>query len=130
MDTTTGNNRGWKQFVIGVVAYVLIVLFGAFLLDPDALSPAVGVLLALLPMAAAIWAMLGWLDAIRNFDELQRKILSEAGLLSLGVTAAATFTYGFLETLAGAPHLSMFVVLPFIALSCIISLLLSLRRYR
>ncbi len=57
--------------------------------------------LALLPMIPAVWGMFGWIKAIRKMDELQRRIQIEGLLLSLGMTALITFSYGFLETYAG-----------------------------
>lgn len=125
----TARARGWRQFIIGLIAYLVIVLAEGLFVDRSGLTPVLGVVLALLPMTAAVWGMLGWLDAIRTFDELQQKIFSEAGLMSLGVTAAVTFTYGFLETLLGAPRLSMFVVWPLIAASYLVTLPLTRRRY-
>jgi hypothetical protein len=90
---------------------------------------ALGILFALLPMIPALWAMFGWLEAVRTYAELQQKILSEAGLLALGVTAAATFSYGFLELYAGVPRLSMFVVWPLIGVSFLLGQWLLRRRY-
>lgn len=74
--------------------------------------------------------MLGSLSATRTMDESQQKIYSEAGLMSLAITAVVTFTYGFLETLVGAPRLSMFVVWPLIAFSYLFTLLINRRRYQ
>ena len=123
-------NKGWRQFALGMVLYALIVVLEGFWLEPETLSPALGVLFALLPMVPAVWAMLGWLEAVRTYDELQRRIFSEAGLLALGLSAAASFSYGFLEVYLGAPRLSMFVVWPFIAASYALALPLLGRRYR
>ena len=73
--------------------------------------------------------MTGWLRAVRTFDELQQKVFAEAGLISLGLTAVVTFTYGFLEALVNLPSLSMFVVFPFIALTFGIALPFAQRRF-
>lgn len=121
--------RGWRQFIIGLLAYSLTVVLEGFLLDPEALAPVLGVVFALLPMGFAVWGMLGWLEAVRSYDEMQQKIYSEAGLLSLGVTAAVTFTYGFLEIYLHAPKLSMFFVWPVIAASYAVFVPLVKRRY-
>lgn len=122
-------SRGFKQFATGMAAYVLLVVAGGFLLDPATLAPLVAVLLTLPPLAAALWAMAGWLKAVRTFDELEQKILAECGLISLGLTAVATFTYGFLEALAGLPTVSMFVVFPFIAATFALAQPFVRRRY-
>ena len=121
--------KGFTQFTIGMAAYTVIVVAGGFLLDPQALTPIVAALLALVPIAAALWAMAGWLKAVRTFDELQQKIFSECGLIALGLTAVVTFTYGFLETLIGLPRVSMFVVFPFIAATFALAQPFVRRRY-
>ena len=127
--THPDRTKGFQQFAIGMIAYVVIVVAIGFLDDPQALEPVFGILLALLPMAVAIWAMAGWLKAVRTFDELQQKIFSECGLIALGLTAVVTFTYGFLETLIGLPRVSMFVVFPFIAATFALAQPFVRRRY-
>lgn len=73
--------------------------------------------------------MLGWLRAVRSFDELQR-IVGEGVYGSLGLTAALTISYGFLEAYADFPHLSVFVVWPTICVTYIFGQVLARRRYR
>lgn len=128
-DNQTARKQGFRQFAIGMFMYVAIVIATGFLVDPETIPTVYGVLLALLPMAAAIWAMAGWLRAIRTFDELQQKMFAEAGLISLGLTAVVTFTYGFLEALVNLPSLSMFVVFPFIAFTFGLALPFTQRRF-
>lgn len=123
-------NQGWRRFTAGMLLYAVIVMSQGLLLDTESMSGPLAVLLALLPVAAALWAMTGWLSAVRTFDEMQRSIISEAGLLSLGATAVLTFTYGFLESLAGAPKLSMFFVVPVIALGYVLALPFVKGRYK
>lgn len=122
--------RGWRQFTLGMIAYAVIVVLEGFLLEPATLSPALGVVFAVLPLGAAVWAMLGWLEAVRSDDELQRKIYSEAGLFSLGITAVFTLGYGFLELLADAPRLSMFVVWFLVAAGYTVGVSMGRKRYR
>ena len=127
--THPDRTKGFRQFTIGMVAYTVIVITGGFLLDPQTLTPLVAALLALLPLAAALWAMAGWLKAVRTFDELQQKIFAESGLIALGLTAVVTFTYGFLEVLIGLPKVSMFAVFPFIAATFALAQPFVRRRY-
>src|SRR5690606_6423766 len=108
---------------------VIVVLEGVFI-DADNLSLWLGIGLAVAPMAAAVWAMAHWLEGVRTFDEFQQKIFTESGLIALGITAVASFTYGFLENFVGLPKLSMFVVFPFMAMCYSLSLPLVHRRYR
>jgi hypothetical protein len=61
------------------------------------------------PMAgflAAIWAIARHVNGI---DEYQRKFILDTFALGAALTAAITFSYGFLET-AGYPKISMFSV--------------------
>lgn len=126
----TVRSRGMRQFVLGMVGYGVAVVLQGLFLEPQGLSTWVVVLLALVPMAFAVWGMTGWLAAVRTFDELRQKIFAEAGLISFGLTALATFTYGFLESYLELPRLSMFFVFPFMALCYSLSLPFVMRRYR
>ena len=128
----TGPRRAvaFRNFIIGISLYAVIVVLEGVLVDADDLSAWVGIALAVAPMAAAVWAMVNWLEGVRTFDEFQQKIFTESGLIALGITAVASFTYGFLESYVGLPKLSMFVVFPFMALCYSISLPLVHRRYR
>lgn len=63
------------------------------------LSPMVG-------FVGMIWAIARHVSGI---DEYQRKFLLETFALAAALTAALTFSYGFLET-AGYPKISMFSV--------------------
>lgn len=123
-------SRAMRRFAYGMALYAAIVVAEGLLFRPGVTSVWLGVALAMAPMSAAIWAMVNWLEAVRTFDELQQKIFSEAGLIALGFTAVATFTYGFLESLVGLPKLSMFVVFPFMAFCYTLSLPAVYRRYR
>lgn len=63
------------------------------------LSPMIG-------FGAAIWAIV---RQVQREDEFRRMRLLENIALGAAITAALTFSYGFLET-AGFPKLSMFTV--------------------
>ena len=130
IESASRRRNGWRVFAAGMGLYAVLVVAQGFLLEPGAFPPVVMVPLALLPMVPAIWAMGGWLDAVRSMDELQRQIHSEAGLISLGLTAVLTFSYGFLEIYIGAPRLSMFVVWLVIAPAFALGNALVRRRYR
>lgn len=122
--------RGMRQFIVGMLAYALVVVLQVVLVEPEGLAVWAGIALALLPMVCAVWAMAGWLRAVRTFDELRQKIFTEAALVSFGLTAIATFTYGFLEVFLGLPKLSMFIVFPFMGACYSLSLGFVMRRYQ
>lgn len=130
MTPTNQRARGLRQFALGIALYMITLILQVLLFKPATLPPVVGVVLAVLPVAFAIWALWGWIKAVSTFDELQRKIFGEAGLFSLGVTVALTFTYGFLEAYLGAPRLSMLLILPVVAGTSALGLLMVRRRYQ
>ncbi len=130
--TTPAKTRryAWGQFAAGMVLYAVLVAVTSLTVDRFDLSRPYLVILALVPMIPAVWAMLGWVRVIRSFDELQRRIVGEGLYWSLGLTAALTFSYGFLEKYADFPPLSMFFVWPTICVTYIFGQALARRRYR
>ena len=81
------------------------------------MEPGIGRTLALMapviPLLLAVWAI------VRQFgrmDEFVRLRSLESFAAGAGITAAITFSYGFLET-AGYPRLSMFAVWGILGLS-------------
>ena len=123
-------NPNWRQFWIGMALYGVAVVSQGFLLEPNAFPPFLMIPLALLPIIPAVWGMVGWVRASREQDELQRRIQVEAALVSLGLTAILTFSYGFLELYTGLPRLSMFAVWPLIAASYVLGASFARRRYQ
>ena len=73
---------------------------------PDSLLRTVALASPMLGFLCAIWAIA---RHVRGIDEYQRQFLLETWALAAALTAAATFSYGFLET-AGFPKISMFAV--------------------
>jgi hypothetical protein len=66
---------------------------------------------ALVPIIPTAFALYYQLMAIRSTDELQRRIYSEAFVVSALFTGFATFGYGFFE-LAGFPRFNTFYYFP------------------
>ncbi len=130
MTTPTKTRRyAWGQFAAGMVLYAVLVAVTSLSVDRFDLSRPYLVILALVPMIPAVWAMLGWLRAVRSFDELQQRIVGEGVYWSLGLTAILTLSYGFLEVYAGFPHISMFFVWPVIITSFGFGYMLAWRRH-
>lgn len=118
-----------KQFIVGLIAYILAIIIQLIIFKTIELPQTAKIIIALVPMAPAIWAMMGWLKAQRSLDELQQKIAIEAGAFSLGMTAIITFSYGFLESFAKFPKITMFWVWAIISVTFIIGQFLANRRY-
>ena len=85
--------------------------------------------LALLPMLGCLAALWAIMRAVRRMDELQRRIQFEALAFAFAMTALVTFGYGFLEGV-GLPHFPIFAVWPLMAVSWILGLIVTQRRYR
>ena len=123
------NSPLWSRFAIGMGLYALVVVLQSTFLRDVRVPMYVLVPLALAPLVPAVWGMLGWLEAVRTFDELQRRIQTEAGLFALGMLLAASLGYGLLEAYAGFPRPSAFVVVPFVAVNFLGGIARARRRY-
>lgn len=121
---------GARTFALGMVLYALAVILASVVVN--ALDPAlpVRVLLALAPAAAFLWAMSGWLRAVRGFDELGRRIHVEAATTTLGALVALAATYGLLQAYAGLPSPHAFVVFVIAFGVYAVAAAASQRRYR
>ena len=95
--------------LMGALALYTLLLVAAITfgrpMTPGVLRTAV-LLSPMIGFGAAIWAIV---RQVQREDEYIRKRLLENIALAAAITAALTFSYGFLET-AGYPKLSMFTV--------------------
>jgi hypothetical protein len=98
----------FRELIASLVLYTVLLVaaitFGRPM-APGVLRTAI-LLSPMLGFGAAIWAIV---RQVRREDEYIRKRLLENIALAAAITAALTFSYGFLET-AGFPRLSMFTV--------------------
>lgn len=97
-----------RELLVSFLVYFALLMASIRYGRPMADGPLRTVLL-LSPMAGflgMIWAIARHVSGI---DEYQRKFHLETFSLAAALTAAATFSYGFLET-AGYPKVSMFSV--------------------
>lgn len=106
--------RYFLSLVIGLAAYAAVLVVTQRMLAHGTVTGPAGTLLALAPMLPAAFICVAVIRAIRNLDEMQRKLQFEALALSFAGTALLTFAYGFLEG-TGFPKLSMFTVWPLMA---------------
>ncbi len=130
MTTSPAPRSGWRTFGAGFFLYALLVVVASLVvrfLDPG--TP-VRVTLALAPAAAFLWGMYGWLQAVRRFDELGRRIHVEAATVTLAVLLAAAVTYGLLQAYVGLPSPHAFVVFGLGAIAYTFGTAFAQRRYR
>ncbi|HET9393584.1 MAG TPA: hypothetical protein VFO29_08735 [Candidatus Rubrimentiphilum sp.] len=84
---------------------------------------------ALVPIVPAVFAAIAVIDRMRLLDELQRSIQSEGIQFSFLITAILTLSYGFLESFAHFPRLSMSLVMPVLVFTWAVGLAIASRRY-
>lgn len=98
-----------------MIAYSLAVVGATMalrMLDP---SGPVKVILALIPVVPALLALREFVIFLRAMDEVQARIHAESILIAAGVVSFAAFSWGFLESWADAPAISVIYVLPAMA---------------
>ena len=100
--------RYMRELILSFVIYTLLLVvsikFGRPM--PDSVLRTVILMSPMLGFLGAIWAIARHVNSI---DEYQRKFVLDTWAIAAALTAAITFSYGFLET-AGYPKLSMFTV--------------------
>jgi hypothetical protein len=104
-------NRKYFIELLGALGLYVLVLVGSITLAKSMETGVArtGLLLSpVLPLGLAIWAIA---RHFRRVDEFIRLRSLESLSIAAGITAALSFTYGFLES-AGYPKLSMFWVWP------------------
>lgn len=123
-------NRYQVQLAAALIVYISLLGGAVALLVglPDA-SASVRAAIALSPMVPAGVMCLLAVKQIRAADEMQSRIQLEGIAFAFALTALATFSYGFLQTV-GAPPLSWFFVWPFMAAMWIIGVQIARRRYQ
>ena len=102
-------NRKYKVELFAALALYLIVLFGSITFAKPMAEGAARTILLLsptIPLMLAVWAIA---RHMRRLDEFMRLRSLESLAIAAAVTAALSFSYGFLEG-AGFPKLSMFWV--------------------
>lgn len=97
--------RHQYQVLAAMSVYTLALLVCMHFLRQNP-SPALRVLLALLPTLPVIWVMWSVIRFLGQTDELQRRVHLESLAAAAGVTAFLSLTYGFLEDFAGFPHVA------------------------
>lgn len=92
--------------------YVALVIGAALAIRNFELPQSVVVVLALLPVAPALMMLRAYLVFVRAMDEFQRRLQTEALVISTAITLFASFAYGFLEEWADFPHVPLIWVFP------------------
>ncbi|MGA0615878.1 hypothetical protein [Paracoccus sp. KR1-242] len=121
--------RSLTFFVFGLTAYVVVLIVSQRMLASIGPDSTITTLLAVTPIIPAVFICGVVVQAIRNLDEMQRKLQLEALAVAFAGTALITFGYGFLEG-NGLPKLSMFAVWPLMSALWFTGVMVGLLRHR
>jgi hypothetical protein len=101
-----------RDIAIAAVFYTAVVFAGAYAiryLDPPHWAVIVA---ALAPLAPALMMLRAYATFLNDVDEFQRRVQTDAMLISAAVVGFGSFAYGFLEEWADFPHLPLIWVFP------------------
>lgn len=104
--------RYMRDMAIAGAIYVACVFAAAMAvrqLDPPQWAK---ILLALIPLAPALLMLRAYLVNLNSMDEFQRRMQTDALLITTGVVVFGSFAWGFLEEWAGLPRVGMLWVFP------------------
>ena len=100
-----------RNMLLVMIAYTGSVV-GINLLETDTMGATMRTVLSLIPIVPAALMIAVILHYVRQIDEVQQRIITEACLVSLVTVGLASFTYGFLEGAIALPAISMIWVFP------------------
>lgn len=101
-------SRYQREMIVSFIVYAALLIASIRYGRPMA-DGLLRTIVLLSPMAGFLSMIRSIARHVNGIDEYQRKFLLETFALAAALTAALTFSYGFLET-AGYPKISMFSV--------------------
>jgi hypothetical protein len=104
--------RYTRDMLLSSVLYSGVVVGGALAIDQNELPRWAVILIALAPLLPALLMLRAYVVFLNGIDEFQRRIQTDAILISAAVVGFGSFAYGFLEEWAGLPHLPLIWVFP------------------
>ncbi|KAA5804602.1 hypothetical protein F1654_00915 [Alkalicaulis satelles] len=127
---TPAAKRYSMRFIALMMIYSLAVVGVTYFLRQLDPSGPVRVMLALAPVLPALLALREFIIFWRAMDEVQARIHAESLLIAAGVVSFASFSWGFLESWADAPAISVIYVLPAMALVWGVAVIFVSRRFK
>lgn len=105
--------RYFKIFIPSMTAYMVFIFLAVWLIRGELVSGFMMFAVALLPAIAALGFLYGWFRFIRETDELQRRVQTEAIIIGVAAILTLTLTWGILEMFIDTlPRLPVFWVFP------------------
>jgi hypothetical protein len=124
-----GGPRLRRRYWVWMGGYVVAILGGALLVSGPPRPDAAHLAAAIIPLVPLCLALAETFRAVRAMDELQRRIHTDALLLSLLGTTAIVLSVGLLQFTAGIPLFGVFWLWIPICLLYALGVLLGRRRY-
>jgi hypothetical protein len=113
-----------------LLSYVVLLVIAIWALESKDVGGAPRYAVALLPSIPLVGVIALVAQAISTeTDEFQRSIWAEGVLWGTGATMVATTVWGFLE-MAGAPHVPLYWVFPFLTGATLVAMVGLRRRYQ
>lgn len=103
--------RYFKEFGTSMGSYIVLLIASVSILNNFELPKIAQIVITLIPVIPTIFVVIAVMRALRDSDELQKKIQLQAITFSAIVTGLITFSYGFLENV-GFPTFPTILVLP------------------
>lgn len=108
--------RAGRRYMRGMMTaaalYTVVVVAGVYSIEHLHPPHWLVIVAAIAPLAPALLMLRAYLVFMREVDELQRRIQSEAMLIALATVGFSSFAWGFLEEWAQFPHVPLIWVLP------------------
>ena len=106
----SANKRYTVHFTLAMLAYMLVLFGSVTAINNGELSGWSAGLASLTPLIPAFYALRAFIVRIREMDEYQRRIATEAILWAAGIVGFASFGYGFLAGAVEVPEISLIFV--------------------
>jgi len=109
MTPKKATHRYQTEVVVAMVIYMALMAAVVPILKDQPPLPE-RLFLAILPVLPVTWVIWAVIKYLIRADELQRRVHIEALAIAAGITAFLSLSYGFLEDMAGFPHIPLWWV--------------------
>lgn len=103
--------RYFKEFGFSMGFYVVAVIASTTILNTFEFPQIAQIMITLIPVIPTVFVVISIMRALKDSDELQKRIQLQAVTFSAITTGLITFSYGFLENI-GFPSFPTIWVLP------------------
>jgi hypothetical protein len=104
--------RYTREMLTAAAIYSVFVFAGAYAVGRLDLPRWAIIAASLAPLLPALLMLRAYTTFLRDIDEFQRRIQTDAILISAAIVGFGSFAYGFLEEWADFPHLPLIWVFP------------------